>query len=74
MYEYAFCRIPSPPTLNTIGNIEGRVEAYLDYCRQAIVNYSRDGWRFVKVIKPIEGTMMSEIVFERPIQDKAPSQ
>ena len=70
MYEYAFHRVPPPPSLNTISNIEGRIAAYLDHCRQVIVNHSQHGWRLVEIVKPIEGTLMAEIIFERPVQEK----
>ena len=68
MYEYTFCRIPSPPTLNTISNVEARVGAYLDYCEQVITDHARNGWRFVRMIQPIEGHLLSELVFERPVE------
>ena len=68
MYEYTFVRIPSPPTLNTMLNVEERVESYLDYCRQVIIDHAKNGWRLAKILQPIEGHFMSELIFERPAQ------
>ena len=63
MYEYAFYRIPS---LSKFPNLNA--DAYFEYCHQAIVQYSQAGWRFVKTLKPFGENMVSELVFERPVQ------
>ena len=66
MYEYTYVRTPFQRALS----INKRINAHLDLCHQIIADYTRDGWRFVTIIKPFGNNTASELVFERPVPGK----
>ena len=63
MYEYAYVRLDEPRVLSVFK----RMDIYFDKCHSTIEQYTKDGWRFVTVLKPFGDNTVSELVFERPV-------